>query len=265
MRHIPGIDKSEDGYTRVQRQVLALRRAGKMPYSDVADLTRWMRKPRTHDSVQEALEETARLYRKALWANTQAAVEIWLEKDALAGVIYPVTAEYDAPLMVTRGYSSETFCYEAIESREGDDRPYFIYYLGDLDRSGQDAARTLREKLERFAAEKGVNVVFEHLAIEANDIIELDKLHGRVCIDLLGEERWLSTREPKRMSAADKKWPFEFALELDAIEPDDLRALVRTAIEHHLPADQLRVLKVAEASERTLIRELVAGLDDAAP
>src|SRR5258705_3477332 len=61
----PGIDKTEAGYDRVQRQVLDLRRAGRLPYDDIADLTRWMRKPRTYDGVKAALEATAQLYRKA--------------------------------------------------------------------------------------------------------------------------------------------------------------------------------------------------------
>jgi hypothetical protein len=84
---IPGIGKDQPGYQKVQRQVLALRRQGRLAYSDIADATRWMRKSRTHDSVEDALRETARLYRKALWRDADKVVEIWAEKDALAGVI----------------------------------------------------------------------------------------------------------------------------------------------------------------------------------
>ena len=49
-------------------------------------------------------------------------------------------------------------------------------------------------------------------------------------------------------------------MNVDAIEPDDLRALVRWAIEIYLPADQLQLLKIAEASERELIKGLVASM-----
>jgi hypothetical protein len=260
---LPGIDKTEGGYNKTQRQVLLLRRASRLPYRNIADLTRWMRKPNTFDSVGEALNETARLYRKALWADANAYVEVWLEKDALAGVVYPVTAEFDVPLMVARGYSSETFCFEAIEAREGDDRPYVVYYLGDFDRAGRDAAATLKEKLERFASEKEINVEFVTLAIENDDIIRFDESNKQVLVRLFGVGPvWLPTRDPKRKSPADKAWPHSFAVELDAIEPDDLRTVVRTAIEHHLPPDQLRILKVAEASERELIAGLVAEIAD---
>ena len=120
-------------------------RLGGLNYEHISDATRWMRKPRSFNGVEQALADTARLYRKSLWADATEYVEVWCEKDALAGVIYPITAGYDVPLMVARGFASETFCYEAIAARQGDDRPYHVYYLGDFDRAGQDAARSLGE------------------------------------------------------------------------------------------------------------------------
>ena len=65
-----------------------MRQAGDLPYGWLADNTRWQRKPRTFGSIQEALDETAQFYRKALWDDADSYVEIWLEKDALAGVVY---------------------------------------------------------------------------------------------------------------------------------------------------------------------------------
>ena len=58
----------------------------------------------------------------------------------ITGVIYPITELYDVPLVVFRGFSSETFTFEAVEAREKDSRPYWVYYLGDFDPSGHDAA-----------------------------------------------------------------------------------------------------------------------------
>src|SRR5262249_20846703 len=67
----------------------------------------------------------------------------------------------------------------------------------------------------------------------------------------------LPTREPKRKSAADKNWEYDFACELDAIPPDQLRELVESFINQHLPQDRLQILKVAEQSEREIIQRLV--------
>jgi hypothetical protein len=120
---LPGIDKTESGYLKVQRQVLDLRRKGSLDYSWIADATRWMRKPSSYDGVEDALRTWSASYRKALWADAEDYVEIWCEKDALAGVILPVTAKYDVPLMVSRGFASETFCYEAVAARDGRSQP----------------------------------------------------------------------------------------------------------------------------------------------
>jgi hypothetical protein len=238
---LPGIGKEEGSYAKIQRQVLKLRREGRMPYEHIADATRWMRKPRSFDSVEEALLNTARVYRKNLWLDSDSYVEVWCEKDALAGVIYPITSIYDVPLMVTRGFTSETFTFESVEQRGDDARPYHVYALFDFDRSGQDAARSLEEKLTRFADEKGIEVVFHLIGVT------LEQIH-----------LWrLPTRQPKRESKADKNWPHDFACELDAIEPDDLRALVEDHINLHLDQDQLEVLKIAEESEREWLRARV--------
>jgi hypothetical protein len=238
---IPGIDKTDSGYAKVQRQVLSLRRAGSLSYNDIADATRWMRKPVSYNGIQEALENTARLYRKALWADAKDYVEVWCEKDALAGVIYPITAQYDVPLMVTRGFSSETFCFEAVEARGDNPCDFHVYYLGDFDRAGHDAANALVEKLVRFSEDKNFDVYFRQIAVTKDQIKD-----------------WkLPTRKPKRESAADKKWPHRFACELDAISADRLRALVQAHIELHLPRRQLKVLKAAEESERELLDAFV--------
>ena len=257
---LPGIDKAENSYDKIQRQVLLLRRAGRLPYSAIADLTRWMRKPATFNSVEEALQQTARLYRKALWQDSDAHVEVWCEKDALAGVIYPVTSRYDVPLMVARGFSSETFCFEAVAARRGDPRPYVVYYLGDFDRAGRDATASLREKLQRFARDHGILVSFSDLAIADGNVANFDAGTGQALVGIGEVARWLPTREPKRKTKADQNWPHPFALELDAIEPDDLRNLVQFAIEQHLPDEQLRVLQIAEASEREFIQGLVGTM-----
>ena len=78
---LPGISKDDKDYDKVQRQVLHLRREGRLDYSNIADATRWMRKPKTHDSIEEALKATGQLYRKNLWLDADDYVEIWVEKD----------------------------------------------------------------------------------------------------------------------------------------------------------------------------------------
>jgi hypothetical protein len=247
--NLPGIDKAESSYTKIQRQVLKLRRVGRLGYEHIADATRWMRKPKSYDTIQDALAEVARTYRRNLWRDADDYVEIWMEKDALAGVVYPVTELNDVPLMVTRGFSSETFAYNAVEARGDDWRDYHVYALFDFDRSGQDAANALEKKLMRFAKGRPFNVVFHNLALTEQQI----------------KEYGLSTRAPKRKTAADRRWSYDFACELDALPPDVLRTIVQDAIERHLPRAHFHTAKASEQIERKWGRTWIDELGDRDP
>jgi len=145
------VEKTEAGYNKVQTDLVLLRKAGILPYGWLADNTRWQRKPRTFGSVEHALQYTARLYRKALWADVGAYAEIWLEKDALSGVVYPITSTFDVPLMVARGYASLSFLHSAAEYINELDVPTYIYHLGDFDPSGVNAGQKIEATLRALA------------------------------------------------------------------------------------------------------------------
>jgi hypothetical protein len=103
------VPKAENGYRRVQHDLLLLRRAGRISYDWISDHTRWMRKSRSYCGIEHFLNLTISTYRRDLWATAAVYIEIWVEKDALAGVIMEETNPYDVPLMVARGCSSETY------------------------------------------------------------------------------------------------------------------------------------------------------------
>ncbi len=149
------IEKTETGYTKVKTDLIQMRRAKRLPYDWITDSTRWQRKPTTYSGIQNALEETARLYRKALWNDIDAYVEIWLEKDALSGVVYPITWQFDVPLMVARGYASLSFLHSAAEHINSLDVPAYIYHLGDFDPSGVNAGEKIEETLRELAPGAG--------------------------------------------------------------------------------------------------------------
>ncbi len=164
------VEKSEAGYDRGQTDLAMMRRCGEMPYGWLADNTRWQRKPRTFGSIEEALQDTARLYRKSLWHEADCYVEVWLEKDALAGVVAPVTAEYDVPLMVARGYASLSFLHSAAEAIAALDMPAYIYHLGDFDPSGVNAGEKIEQTLRELAPH--AEIYFERIAVTPEQIRE---------------------------------------------------------------------------------------------
>ena len=83
------VAKNENEYKQtVVRQLVEMRENGKIPFDWIADNTRWQRKPSTFTGVASAVDAFARAYRRDLWAAAPVYVEVWCEKDALAGVLY---------------------------------------------------------------------------------------------------------------------------------------------------------------------------------
>jgi hypothetical protein len=226
------VDKTEAGYQKVQTDLVLMRRSGRLPYGWLADNTRWQRKPPTYGSIADALTETARFYRKSLWTTANSYVEVWLEKDALAGVIYPITSQYDVPLMVARGYASLSFLHSAAE-HIGDLRvPAYIYHLGDHDPSGVNAGEKIEETLRELAPD--AEIQFQRVAVTTEQITEWN----------------LPARPTKQTDTRAKRFGSQESVELDAIEPKHLRQLVEDAILQHVDLDELSVLRTAEQSER---------------
>ncbi len=157
-------------------------------------------------------------------------------------MIFPVTSEFDVPLMVSRGYASLSFLHSAAEDMNLEDRPCYIYHLGDWDPSGQDAARHIEETLRELAPD--AEIYFERLAVT------------RRLIELFG----LPSRPTKRSDTRSKNWHGD-SVELDAIHPEELRGIVRCNIEAHLSPEQFKVLKVAEESERGLLQHWAERLE----
>jgi hypothetical protein len=110
------VEKTELGYRLVGRQLLKLRRTGRVSYADITDGTRWINRPSTWGSLDQMLEDASSSYRRTLWHNQAAEVHIYTEKDAISGVILPVTERWDVPLGVIRGYSSESFTWSVAQS-----------------------------------------------------------------------------------------------------------------------------------------------------
>jgi hypothetical protein len=229
------IAKAEREYHgTVVRLLGEMREAGEIPFDWITDNTRLMRKPSSFTGLESCLRSTAEFYRRNLWASAPVYVEVWVEKDALSGVLFEETEVYDVPLMTARGYSSLTFLHTAAKAIEARGKPAHIYHFGDLDPSGRDAARDIEAKLRRYAP--GADIHFECPAVTRRQADEWN----------------LPTRPTKQTDTRAKKFNGT-SVELDAIPAAKLRELVRGCIERHVDKQQLEILRTTEKSERELL------------
>jgi hypothetical protein len=233
-------DKTELGYRRIGQRLLKLRRAGVIPYDWVTDGTRLLRKPQTWPSVERMLDHVGASYRRSLWDNQPAEVIVLSEKDAISGVIYPVTHRWDVELGIVRGYSSETFTYSVAEDIAASTKTTFVYQLGDHDPSGVDAWRSFEERARGFGL--GGDAVFERLAVTPEQIVALD----------------LPTRPTKTTDSRSRGFVGE-SVEVDAIPASMLRQIVERAITGHIDQRAYELTMSVEASERDGLRRLIGG------
>jgi hypothetical protein len=148
------LEKTEAQYQgTVIRLLTEMRMDGTIPFTWITDESRRRRLTQTHDSIEDALARTAKFYRRSALAQSSDYVEIWCEKDALAGVMWGPVSEYDVPLMVSRGMPSITFLHgtarEILRADQAGKQTY-IYQFGDHDPSGVLIPQMIQSRLNQM-------------------------------------------------------------------------------------------------------------------
>jgi hypothetical protein len=233
------------GYRTVARELRKMRRSGRIPYDWIADSSRTVRRPEQYGSMKEALNETVRSYRRNRWGDLPDYLQVWCEKEALAGVAWDVTDDLGVSLWVARGYASISYLHLAAgylneALRAG--KTCYVYNLGDHDPSGCDAWASVVDELRGFA-EVPERVHFDRLAVTPEQIREMS----------------LPTRPTKKSDSRAAGFEGE-SVELDAIPPDGLRRIIREAVEAHVPPHVREMSARVEAEERETLRSLSAYL-----
>lgn len=242
---LPSTDQKH--YNRVGRLVTRLRRTGVLPYSWIVDSLRSTVKPSSWTGLSDFGDTVRDAYRKDFWHHLDDYVHIFAEKDAIAGVISPVTKEYDVALSPVRGYCSESFAHEIGKQFAEIEKPIHCYYLGDFDPSGFDIERDLLKKLRE---QSGREIEWQRLAINAEDF----------------ERHKLVPLAPKKKDRRYQKFVDDHGYqcaEVDALDPNELRRRVRGAIEQWVPTERWESLQHVEELERETFNQVLAQIGGA--
>ena len=158
---IPNVERS---YKNLSSLVTDARMAGLMDWNAIEDRVRQPEIPQEFSDLGHLVRSAVRAFRLPRWEGQDNYVELWVEKDALAGVLSPIAHEYHVTLMVNRGYSSASAMYESAQrfKRQWRHDPdgggtdlaenLVLLYLGDMDPSGEDMVRDVEERLGVFGA-----------------------------------------------------------------------------------------------------------------
>ncbi|MEI6084553.1 MAG: hypothetical protein WCS70_09660 [Verrucomicrobiota bacterium] len=232
-------------YRQVCGIILKLRRAGIVPYSWVTDGTREHYKPSSWSGLDDFGATVREAYRKDFWASQPDYLEVIVEKDAMSGVLRPVSKEYDIGLNVIRGNSSETFVWSLAERLREIEKPIFILYAGDHDPNGLDIERDIRQRLQGFM---GRPVSWERLAITSQEFLSRADLTG-FPVRQNDSKGWRTRCADYIARYGDK------CIEVDALPPVEIRQRLKDAIESHINQTAWQNLQAVEEMERETIQQ----------
>jgi hypothetical protein len=159
---IPNEDKQ---YKLIGNVVNDGRLAGLIDWYTIEDRTRYVRRNSHWDNPADIISTAAGGYYKNHWENMEAYVEVWVEKDALIGIVQKVCDKLDVPNFSCRGYTSQSEMWRASRRfiEKQDEMKYnILIHLGDHDPSGIDMTRDIKDRLKFF----GTHVQVERIAFE---------------------------------------------------------------------------------------------------
>lgn len=215
------IENSEREYKRIGRVINDARMCGLIDWYHITDRTRFLRGLSHWSDPSEIVAASAAGFHIDRWEGQSYRPEVWIEKDALVGVISSVCNEYDVPFFSCRGYTSQSEMWRAAQRLAGYTEESVVIHLGDLDPSGVDMSRDIEDRLEVFG--NGARV--ERIALNEDQIEQYDP----------------PPNPAKLTDSRSASYVCQFGYdswELDALEPSVIAELVRSTIEQYIDAER---------------------------
>jgi hypothetical protein len=243
------IANKQTEYKRLGDIINNARLAGEIDWDAIEDRTRNVRKPSAWESPAEIIDAVAQQYKEDLWEGQEYRPEVWIEKDALVGVIEPVCQKFRVPYFACRGYSSQSEQYAAGQRfRDQIEKGFtpIILHLGDHDPSGIDMTRDNQDRLTMFACD---DIEVRRLALNWDQVTkynpppnpakETDSRAGNY-IETYGQSSW----------------------ELDALDPKTISRLISNELEELIDDEAWAKALAKEEESKAVLVDISNNMDD---
>lgn len=235
-------------YDKLGRIISDARLAGLIDWDAIVDRTRQLESNSHWSSVRSMLRSAAAWYKRDLWRTQPVRLEVWIEKQALTGIIERPCMELDVPYFACRGYVSQSeqrvAGLRALSNYEHYGQQTIILHLGDHDPSGMDMTRDNNDRLAMFASYNAVDV--KRIALNMDQILKhksppnptkVTDSRAPAYIEQFGYDSW----------------------ELDALDPRILDKLVRKHINHYVDDDLMSEAIEQQEEERQVLWALAGN------
>lgn len=252
------VPNTQSAYKTLSKVTAEARREGWFP--DLIDRTRSIEKWQNFSDPGQAQRWLAAIYRRDRSDNQEQQIFIGVEKAGMVVQLQSWFGDLGLPIVALSGYSSQTFVKIVAESMMGEaynhDRPSHFIYAGDFDPSGEDIDRDFVERLEEYIVNNTSMMLTEVFA-------------GVERIALLPEhiEEYQLPEYPGKETDS-RKWEFIekhgklVQVELDALDPDDLHILYKTAVDEYFDYDVYEAVVEEEQRDEEILRRLSGKIVD---
>lgn len=238
------LSNTERDYKNLGKLVSQGRLAGEIDWEAIEDRLRSPQKTAEWKSPADILDAAISGYALPRWDSQQNYVELWCEKDALAGVLAPLTNLYHITLMVNRGYSSQSAMKESAErlaSAYYDGKDVTLFYIGDLDPSGEDMVRDVEDRLN-LLTKNLIEFKVIKLAITPEQVAQFNPPPNPA--------KMSDSRAAKFVALHG-----DSSYEADALPPDALATTVREAVGLEIDWDAWDEVLAAEERDKRLLQQ----------
>lgn len=213
-------------YKRLGKIVNDARLAGLIDWNHLTDRTRNVRGGDVRFTSQsDFIRAMADSYSLPLWDECPIRVEVWVEKEALAGIVQRAAGGLRVEYFSCRGYVSQSEMWAAAQRLEaklddGTTERIVILHLGDHDPSGIDMTRDIKDRLALFL--NGDDYDYRRVTV------------NRIALNMDQVQTYNPPPNPAKLTDSrvggylarygDESW------ELDALDPATLHDLIRQHI-----------------------------------
>lgn len=248
------ITNSERSYQNLSSLVTNARMSGLMDWEAIEDRVRQPQVPSEFEDLDELVEAALHTYRLPRWKGQDNYVELWVEKDALAGVLRPIAKKFHITMMVNRGYSSASAMYESADRFHRGahaslpcPKEMHLLYLGDHDPSGEDMVRDVRDRLRTLGAEQVAVLHVLKIALTMTQVTKYKPPPNPAKISDPRAEGYIKLH-------GNNSW------EVDALPPNILTSIITKEIENLVDMDMMNEIIEEEKRDKKLLTKAVASL-----
>lgn len=243
------IPNNTRSYKNLGNLVASGRMAGLIDWSSIEDRVRRARRPSEFDNLQELVDAAVSSYRLPRWKGQRYYIELWVEKDALAGVLEPMASDYHATMLVNRGYSSHSAMYEAAQrfmhganqpesnyyEEDREEREPILFYLGDHDPSGMNMVDDIRNRMATFGV---LNLEVRRLAITMAQVQQYNPPPNP------------AKPTDSRYEEYVRRYQTTDCWEVDALPPNVLQQIIQDAFEDVIDDGLMQAIKDLEEVDK---------------